>query len=304
MIKQTLYFGNPTRLYIRNSQLCMVVNEGKTDEEKIITRPIEDIGMVIIDSAQISLTSSVASMLMENGAALIVCDKRHLPSGLMLNIEGHTLQSERIRDQISVSLPLKKQLWAQTVSAKIINQSKVLEKFELDTSGYLEKLVSKIKSGDSSNIEARAASYYWKLLLESFPAKTRRRDGDSPNELLNYGYTVVRAIAARAISSVGLHPSIGLFHKNKYNAYCLADDIMEPYRPYVDIIVMELNKSGKSLTLESKEIRKAILEIITSDVRIGEQTRPLALAMNETASSLYKCFSKISKTISYPQIEF
>lgn len=302
MIKQTLYFGNPARLNVAHNQLRIELPADPGGGERVVTRPLEDIGVVVIDSPQITLTAPVLQGLMDCGAAVIICDERHLPSGLMLRMEGHSEQSERFRKHLSASLPLKKQMWQQTVAAKIRNQKAVLEARTGDTLGNMQAWADNVKSGDSDNREARAAAYYWNRLFEHLPVASRDREGIEPNSMLNYGYAIVRAIMARALVNSGLHPTLGIFHRNKYNAYCLADDIMEPYRPYVDKLVMQIMDDNSSASIRNKDIKRQILSIPTMEVRIGGLRRPLMVAATDTAASVYKCFAGEARKIKYPEM--
>lgn len=303
MIKQTLYFGNPARLNVAHNQLRIELPADPGGSgERVLTRPLEDIGVVVLDSPQITLTAPVLQGLMGCGAAVIICDERHLPSGLMLRMEGHSEQSERFRKHLSASLPLKKQMWQQTVAAKIRNQKAVLEARTGDTLGNMQAWADNVKSGDSDNREARAAAYYWNRLFEHLPVASRDREGIEPNSMLNYGYAIVRAIMARALVNSGLHPTLGIFHRNKYNAYCLADDIMEPYRPYVDKLVMQIMDDNSSASIRNKDIKRQILSIPTMEVRIGGLRRPLMVAATDTAASVYKCFAGEARKIKYPEM--
>ena len=297
MIKQTLYFGNPAYLSLKDRQLVIRL----PDKEQSITRPIEDIGVVVIDNKQITLTSGLIEALLGNNCALITCDSSHLPVGLMLPLCGNTTQSERFRHQLSASLPLKKQLWQQTISQKIANQAQVLKGCFGVEVGNMLNWSKNVKSGDSDNLEARAAAYYWRNMFDDEDVFIRDRDGDPPNNLLNYGYAILRAIVARALVSSGLLPTMGIHHHNRYNAYCLADDIMEPYRPYVDELVVNIRKEFDDTDFLDKEIKKRLLSIPTIEVRINNHRRPLMVAVTETTASLYKCFSGELRKIAYPE---
>lgn len=301
MIKQTLYFGNPAKLSVENRQLKIAI-ASSSEEKNIVTRPLEDIAVVILDCSQIILTVPVMKELMRHGGALIVCDDKHMPSGLMINMEGSTMQSERFRVHLSASLPLKKQLWQQTVVAKIHNQAAAMKIITEKDPIALIRMASKVKSGDSDNVEAQAASYYWKVFFEQFGGIKRNRDGEDPNAMLNYGYAIVRAMMARSLVAAGMHPSLGIFHRNKYNAYCLADDIMEPYRPYVDMLVMDICQRYGVQGIDNREIRAALLGIGTKETIINGFRYPLMTAISETAVSLYKCFSGEIRKIKYPEI--
>ena len=294
MIKRTLYFGNPARLSITQQQLVI-----KTDEKESSV-PIEDIGVIVIDHYQISVTHAVLHILLENNAAVITCNDKHHPTGLLLNLDGHTQQSEKFQAQVEASEPLKKQLWQQTIKAKIQNQSAVLEKWEIDNS-YLKRYVQLVLSGDTSNQEAQAARYYWKVLFnEEDPFFTRERFGEYPNNFLNYGYAILRATVARGLVASGLLPTLGIHHRNKYNAYCLADDIMEPYRPYVDHLVKEIMMESDEQELTT-EIKRRLLNIPNIDLNIDGKDSPLMVGLQRTTASLAACYEGKTKKILYPE---
>ncbi len=309
MIKRTLCFGNPAYLSLKNDQLVIRLPEvEKSDlpdgmkKESITTIPIEDIGVIILDNRQITLTQAVLEKLLENNSAIITCDSSHLPTGLMLPLCGNTTQSERFRDQIDASLPLKKQLWQQTIQYKIRNQAAVLN----TTRGAIVKNMlvwaNDVKSGDSDNLEGRAAAYYWKNMFPKIPDFTRDREGIPPNNLLNYGYAILRAVIARSLVGSGLLPTLGIHHHNRYNAYCLADDIMEPYRPYVDRLVVKIVDSGIDLTEMNADLKRELLSIPVLDVIINGQRSPLMIAAGQTSASLYKCYCGELRKIIYPEI--
>lgn len=309
MIKKTLYFGNPAYLSLQNNQLVIKLPEVERNaslpdsfkKQTVVTKPIEDIGLVVLDNNQITITSGVLEALLENNCSIITCDSKSMPVGLMLPLYGNTVQNERFREQLSASLPLKKQLWQQTIKAKIENQSAVLINCLGEESRCMKVWADDVKSGDSENLEARAAAYYWKTLFADIDGFTRDREGISPNNLLNYGYAVLRAIIARALVSSGLLPTLGIHHHNRYNAYCLADDIMEPYRPYVDELVFGLvQQYGKNLEL-TRDIKAKLLMIPTLDVIISGKRSPLMIAASQTTASLYKCFSGELRRIVYPE---
>ncbi|MBO5706788.1 MAG: type II CRISPR-associated endonuclease Cas1 [Bacteroidaceae bacterium] len=311
MIKKTLYFGNPAYLSLKNAQLVIKLPEVEKNEtlpesfkvQTQVTKPIEDIGVVVLDNQRITITTGAIEALLENNCAIITCDHRSMPVGLMLPLSGNTTQSERFRDQIDASLPLKKQLWQQTIQAKISNQASVLSSCRGAEVGCLRAWARDVRSGDPDNFEGRAAAYYWRNLfgmhIEDF---TRDREGVPPNNALNYGYAILRAIVARALVSSGMLPTLGIHHHNRYNAYCLADDIMEPYRPYVDEYVFQLiQKHG----LPSDELPKAwkaeLLLIPTLDVVIGGKKSPLMVGVSQTTASLYKCFCGEMRKVAYPE---
>lgn len=300
MIKKTLYFGNPAYLSLKDKQLVIKIKSD--DNEQEVTKPIEDIGVIVLDNRQITITSGVIDALLENNCAVITCNKRSMPTGLLLPLSGNTTQSERFRHQIEASLPLKKQLWQQTITAKINNQTKVLKEFTGCDTGCMDVWSKSVRSGDPDNFEARAAYYYWQNLFGDIDDFTREREGCFPNNLLNYGYAILRAVVARALVSSGMLPTLGIHHHNRYNAYCLADDIMEPYRPYVDKLICEIiNELGTGLDL-TKEIKSKLLIIPTLDVTINEKRSPLMIAVSQTTASLYQCFSGEVRKIAYPEL--
>lgn len=309
MIKKTLYFGNPVYLSLKNAQLVIklpevVKNETLPEEFKqksAVTKPIEDIGVVVLDNKQITITSGVLEVLLENNCAVITCDSKSMPVGLMLPLYGNTTQNERFRQQLNASLPLTKQLWQQTVKQKIENQAAVLQRCAGGEIKCLKIWATDVKSGDPDNLEARAAAYYWKNLFD-IAGFTRDREGIPPNNLLNYGYAILRAIVARGLVTSGLLPTLGIHHHNRYNAYCLADDIMEPYRPYVDELVYGIVKSGVVYEVLTKDIKGQLLSIPTLDVVISGKRSPLMVAVGQTTASLYKCFSGELRRVTYPEM--
>ncbi|MCI1720206.1 MAG: type II CRISPR-associated endonuclease Cas1 [Bacteroidales bacterium] len=309
MIKKTLYFGNPAYLSSTDNQLVIKMPEveksnlpGFVKNSAIRTIPIEDIGIVVLDNKQITISQNAISQLLNNNAAIITCDDSRMPVGLLLPLEGNSIQSERFRDQIEASLPLKKQLWQQTVQAKIIHQAVILKSILQEEQKNMIICANSVRSGDPDNYEARAAAYYWSHLFPAIPNFTRNRNGIPPNNLLNYGYALLRAIIARALVGSGMLPTLGIHHKNRYNAYCLADDIMEPYRPFVDKKVLGIISTTKDYTLITHEIKVELLKLATEDVIINGQKSPLQVAATITTASLYKCFSGELKKVVYPDI--
>ena len=305
MIKRTLYFGNPAYLSLKLNQLVVRLPQSSSQEdEKDLTRtvPIEDLGVVILDHKQITITQALLAALLDNNCAVITCDSRQLPTGLFLPLAGNSVQNERFRIQLDASLPLKKQLWQQTIEAKIRNQAAMLKY----TTGLDHKNMIKwsdsVRSGDVENMEARAAVYYWKTVFPENPHFVRDHEGCGANALLNYGYAILRAIVARSLVASGLLPTLGIHHHNRYNAYCLADDIMEPYRPYVDKLVFEIVTSGTDYGVLTKELKGKLLTIPTLEVVISGKRSPLMVAVGQTTASLYKCFSGELRKISYPEM--
>lgn len=302
MIKRTLYFGNPAYLSTRNEQLVINLPNAQDMDNKSgqNTVPIEDIGVLITDHQQITITHALLEKLLKNNCAVITCNSTHHPTGLFLPLDGNSIQSERFRHQINASVPLKKQLWQQTIKAKIENQAALLKNSQPVEVENMLWWASKVTSGDSQNHEARAAAYYWANL---FPVDNfkRGREEAPPNNLLNYGYAILRALVARALVASGMMPTLGIHHHNRYNAYCLADDIMEPYRPFVDKVVLKLVKSGMPYTELSKEIKWDLLSIPTLDVIINGNRSPLMIALTQTTASLYSCFEGGARKIVYPE---
>ena len=310
MIKKTLYFGNPAYLSLTNKQLVVKLPEVEENadnipepirKEYVRTIPIEDIGIMILDHQRITITQGLIAALLDNNTALISCSDKRMPTGMLLPLQGNTIYSERFRQQIDASIPLKKQLWQQTVKAKIENQAAILSQHTLKSVARMYVMAKDVKSGDPDNYEAQAAVYYWRNIFTDMPDFIRDPDGTPPNNLLNYGYAILRATVARALVASGLLPVEGIHHHNRYNAYCLADDIMEPYRPYVDKLVIEIiskyDELPDSLTINMKS---DLLSIPIIDVSIGGKKRPLMIAVSETTASLAKCFSGELRKISYP----
>ncbi len=311
MIKKTLYFGNPYYLSLRNNQLLLRIPDVEKDdriseEDKRVTErtiPIEDIGVVVLDNRRITITTGAIEALLDNNCAIITCDKRSMPVGLMLPLCGNTLQSERFRNQIDASLPLKKQLWQQTVRQKILNQAAVLAYSTGKPAKNMQVWANDIKSGDSENTEARAAAFYWKNIFPTRSDFIRGREGEPPNNLLNYGYAILRACVARGLVGSGLLPTLGIHHRNRYNAYCLADDIMEPYRPFVDQLVVDIIHQNYNISELTRELKAKLLAIPSLDVVVDGKRSPLMIAVGQTTASLAKCFNGEARKISYPELE-
>jgi CRISPR-associated protein Cas1 len=308
MIKRTLYFGNSAYLSLRDGQLLVRLPEVEKNDtlpdgfkkEAVATIPVEDIGIVVLDHKQVTITQALLEALLDNNSVLVTCNSTHHPTGMLMPLSGNTIQNERFRAQLDASEPLKKQLWAQTISQKIKNQSCLLEKVGINA-GYLSPLYKNIKSGDSDNCEATAAVFFWQKLFAHVNDFHRYREGPPPNNYLNYGYAFLRATMARSIVCAGLLPTLGIHHANRYNAYCLADDLMEPYRPFVDEIVYDLvAKYGVNIDIP-KEIKTEFLKIPAIDVVLDGEKSPLMNATQRTAVSLVKCFNGEQKKLLYPE---
>ncbi len=296
MIKRTIYIGNPAYLKLQNNQLQVV--DPKTKQVKG-TVPVEDIAILMLDNYRITITNQLLVKLQGNNSVVVSCDVHHLPFAMMLPVYSHSEYSERLKTQIETSEPLKKQLWKQIVIQKIKNQQATLQA-ENKPFEHLTNYWQEVKSGDTTNMEGIAAQNYWKHLFDDFQ---RGRFGEKPNNLLNFGYAVLRSIVARALVSSGLHPTLGIFHKNKYNPYCLADDIMEPYRPFVDKMVINCLFRYKNETELTKEIKSYLLTIATQDVLIEGKTRPLMVAVTTTTASLYKCYTGELRNLKLPEMD-
>jgi CRISPR-associated protein Cas1 len=292
MLKKSILLENKASLTTKNLQLII-----KT-ETRESTIPIEDIGFIVIDNPEIYLSIPAMNLMIENNTAVIVCNTNHLPNGMFLNLNSHHIQQEIFKNQINASSPLKKQLWQQTVIEKITNQGILLEKLTGQQNQF-PYLSSKVLSGDTSNMEGVAANIYWKSFFEI--KFKRERFGDYPNNFLNYGYAILRAATARALSGSGLLNTLGIHHKSKYNAFALADDIMEPFRPLVDEKVAEIMQHYSEQELNT-QIKSELLQILTRTVYFKEEKSPLMVALQKTASSLQQCFTGNRKKIKYPKL--
>lgn len=294
MIKRSIYIGNPMYISAKDEQLVL---RKPDDKDFAHTMPIEDLGYVELDHPHITVTMTALQKLAAENCAVALCDQSHLPMALVLPLSGHSVHTERMKPQLEATLPLTKRLWQQTIIAKIRNQAAVLKQFDKSYEPLLQK-AEKVQSGDATNREAVAASYYWKTLFgKDF---LREREGDYPNNLLNYGYAILRAIIARAIVGTGLLPAIGIHHHNRYNSYCLADDLMEPYRPFVDALVYQYFLDNPALLMLDRHAKQSLLHIPALDVGWGEETRPLMNAATLTAACLWKCYNGERKMLQYP----
>jgi CRISPR-associated protein Cas1 len=302
MIKKTIYFGNAA--YLKRSQSQIKVEYPADAGGDTKTVPIEDVGLIILDHPRITITQALLTALIENNAAVLCCNSKHMPEGLFMPFAANTQFTEKLRYQLNSSEPLRKSLWQQTIKQKIANQYQLLHQhgIKADNMLYWEK---QVKSGDPDNYEGRAAAYYWKMVFgENRPFK-RWRYGDPPNNLLNYGYAILRSVVARSLVASGMLPAVGIHHRNKYNAFCLADDIMEPYRPYVDEVVLEITEmfdEDEILDL-SQAVKAELLRIPALDVTIDQQSSPLMVAVGRTTASLMQCFEGERRKILYPVID-
>jgi CRISP-associated protein Cas1 len=302
MLKRTILIANPCHLKCRQEQLIISYSHIKgqeTIEDKTV--PLADVAVLMLDNQQITLSHFLMDKCMYYNIAFICCNDSHHPTGMLLNLDGNTIQSEKFRYQIAATEPLKKQLWQQIITAKILNQAAVYKTFNLNAEGLLH-YAKNVKSGDTDNAEGSAAAYYWKNLFDPAWNFTRGREGAPPNNLLNYGYAIIRAITARSLVGAGLMPTLGVFHRNRYNAYCLADDIMEPYRPYVDNVVKQILYKTSHISTLTTELKVELLKIPQQDVEIDGITSPLLNAVQRSANSLAKCFEGKSRKLSLPKM--
>jgi CRISPR-associated protein Cas1 len=286
MIRKTVEFASPgTRLSVAHRQLLV-----ERPDLPIATLPIEDLGVVIVDDSRATYTQAVFIELLAAGATVMVTGRDHLPMGMMLPLDAHHVQTERHRAQVEASEPVKKRAWQALIRAKIAQQAVVLTHFTGDHGG-LAPMARRVRSGDPDNLEAQAAQRYWPRL---FGADFRRdRTADGINALLNYGYAVVRAAAARAVVAAGLIPSLGVFHRNRSNPFCLADDLLEPYRPYVDwrVKILMGDVPGKLPSLDDRSNRAALLSVFNEAIVVGGRRAPLLLALHASAASLCRALT-------------
>ena len=298
MIKRTVEISNgPVHLSISRGQMKL-----SYQKEEMHSIPVEDIGLLVLSHPAISYTHALLYQLLEHNVVILFCNASHLPEGMLLPFEHNQVYSERLQFQVDSKIPLKKRLWKQVVQAKIKAQSRLLIQKHGDDAG-LNHMVSKVKSGDPSNVEAQAAKRYWKHL---FPKEGFKRDPDQPfaNSLLNYGYAVIRAAVARSLTAAGLHPSIGLHHHNKYNPYCLADDMMEPLRPIVDAAIYELYEEEDTLRIDvNKVTKKKLLLLLAEHVIIKEKSYPLMESLHLMSSGLVDCIAGEKDKLSFPELK-
>ena len=287
-------FTNPVSLSLKDNQLVITFKDNKDT----VTRPIEDIGFVIIENPQVSISVPLINELADNNVSVMFCDKKQMPRTMLMTLEGNTTQQESYKYQIEASAPTKKNVWKQLVESKIKNQALLLN--NLGKNGdALKPYYLNVKSGDTDNREGAAAREYWSQIFDE--GFRREREGLPPNNLLNYGYTILRAAVARALVGSGLYPAFGVFHRNRYNAFPLADDVMEPYRPFVDEIVYHLYYDG-AVTELNNDSKGKLLRVLFADVKMGKITRPLENALSLTTASLLKIFKGETDKLSLPVI--
>ena len=294
MIKRTVLISKKARINVSLKQLHIRF------EDREVSIPIEDLGFLVLEDHQINISLPALVELNRQNTAVIICDEYHMPSSMFLNLDSHHLQQQIFQAQIQASEPLKKNLWKQTVKKKILNQATLLEKQGVRQHPLYE-FARKVTSGDTTNREGAAARFYWKNLMGR--PFVRERFGEYPNAFLNYGYAILRAAVARALAGSGLLNTLGIHHRNQYNSFALADDIMEPFRPLVDervLMIMEKYPGEQELT---KEIKKELLSILTRTVyRPNGEKSPLMVDLTRTAASLQQCFTGQKKKIYYPDL--
>ncbi|MHB1105827.1 MAG: type II CRISPR-associated endonuclease Cas1 [Lutibacter sp.] len=292
MLKKTLFFSNKAILTTKDEQLVVRSDLRNT------TIPIEDIGFVVMEHPEIYVSIPTLTKLTENNVAVIFCDAKHMPCSMLLNLDNHHIQQELFKNQINATEPLKKQLWQQIIKTKIKHQGQHLQLLNKPYE-VLNFHEAKVLSGDTENREGVAAAHYWKHIFD-FDFK-RERYGDYPNLFLNYGYIILRAAVARAIAGSGLLSTLGIHHHNKYNAFCLADDIMEPYRPLVDAKVIEIINTFPEQEL-TKAIKAELLKVLTQTVYFEDTKSPLMVALTSTTNSLQQCYAGKTRKINYPSL--
>ena len=299
MIKRTLLFSTPCYLGVKNGQIRFKPREAEKKEQVI---PLEDVGFVVLENPAITLSLQLIEKLNANGTAMIFCDSTHMPASMLQSFSGNQTHAEVIRAQVETTLPLKKQIWKEIVRQKILNQAELLKGREMEGHQRLFRLANEVKSGDSDNREGTAARKYWQCLIKD-PTFKREREGDAPNSLLNYGYAILRAATARALVSSGLYCALGVHHRNKYNAFALADDVMEPYRPFVDRIVCQLLDEGPQDETLTPAIKQSLLKVLTVDTQINGQRSPLMVALSSTTASLSRCFVAKNSKLMLPAMQ-
>jgi len=295
MIKRIVEVANPSYLHLKYKQL--LIDQGR---EQVAQIPIEDIGALVLEHSAIRISQPLIIECQKNNVAIIFCDEKHLPYSTILPIaEGNNLHNKILKQQINITEPTRKNLWKQIIIQKITNQAKTLKQFDKPFN-RLSKLATDVKSGDSNNCEGLAAQYYWKALFGS--AFVRDQNADGINAVLNYGYSIIRAMVARNICAAGLHPTMGLFHHNQYNALCLADDLMEPLRPWVDAIAFELYQANSTVII-NKEIKTPFLNLISQTVELNKKKMSMMVSMHYLMANLKRAFNKENSKLTYPALQ-
>jgi CRISP-associated protein Cas1 len=272
-------------------------NEPQYPQEQTV--PLEDVAVIVASHPRVTFTLAVAAGLARHGGLLVTCDEKRQPAAMMLPLSTHHLQTERYAAQAQLSVPARKRLWQQIVRAKIAAQARLLAERTGKDWG-LRMMAGRVRSGDGGNLEAHAARIYWpKLLGETF---RRSPEGDGVNVVLNYGYAVLRATVARAICAAGLHPTFGLHHRNRYDTFCLADDLMEPFRPLVDNVAARLAPGREGPAILDRDIKRALLEPLLARFSDGEQSRTLFDWTARTAFSLATVIDGSASKLEIPEL--
>jgi len=299
MLKRTLLFANRCKLTLKNGQMCYSESGNDVNSDRII--PLEDIGFVMLESQCVTITTALLQALVKNNTAVILCDETHHPVALMQSLTGNSTHNETLRYQLEAGVPLKKRIWKDIVAAKINNQADLLEVCGLQGSERLKSYAACVKSGDPDNREGQSAKFYWSQLFGDRDF-TRERNGSMPNALLNYGYAILRAAAARALVCSGLYCALGVHHHNRYNSFCLVDDFMEPYRPFVDRKVYTIVQNHKTIERITPDLKKELLDILTVDVCFKTRKRPLMVGLSESSAALARCIRNESRTLCFPTL--
>lgn len=294
MIGRVLTFSSPATLSLKYGQLVIALK----DREETITRPIEDLGAVIIEHPMVHLSIPLLNALAAANVAVVFCNERFMPCSMLMPLTANSTLQESYRYQIEASQPTRKRLWKKIVEQKIRNQAAVLNRIGFD-GNLLKPCYANVLSGDSDNREGAAARIYWRLLMGTSFVRLRDAD-DLPNTLLNYGYAILRAACVKSLLGSGLFPVFGLFHRNRYNPFPLADDIMEPYRPFVDLLVLELLQDGVEEL--SPPVKQRLVSLLHTDVRMNDQMRPLQSALTFTTASLLRALKDTQETITLPSL--
>lgn len=294
MIKRIVEVSQPSRLYIKNKQLCV-----DQDKIQVASIPVEDLGILLLVHPAITLTQTVVIQCQQHNTIIIFCDRKHLPYSVILPIsEGHSLHHKELHQQIALGKANRKRLWQQIVKCKIAHQIQTLE-FAGQATAQLKRMPKKVKSGDPDNIEAQAAQRYWRLLFGD--AFRRDQDAEGINAMLNYGYAIMRALIARAIVGTGLHPTIGIHHSNQYNSLCLADDLMEPMRPWVDKLVWQMVCQEEMQPTVSPITKQPFLKLLTTSINWNDKNMPLMIASHHYLAQLKKCYSNKTLMMEFPK---
>lgn len=296
MIARTLCFSSLGKLSLKYEQLVWTPADGE-----VRTIPVEDIGLMILESEKIDVTTAALQFLSEHNVAVVVCDKTHTPAAQLLPYSANTVSSEATEAQLEATDAVQGRLWKLVVRQKIRNQAALMRRLGATQWKRLETLADEVKNHDPANCEAQAARIYFQSLgLDGF---VRDRDGGWPNAPLNYGYAILRAAVARALVGSGLVCFKGMHHHNRYNAFALADDVMEPYRPFVDQYVLgKVKPFDVPMNELTKEMRARLLEMLTCDVKIGDKKSPLMVALSRTTASLVRYYKRESCDLALPEL--